>query len=92
MNVPATLLLQTVPFATVILVSETDEERQQLLLVAYVSLLGLFCPCSPSSTTLARGPHCSISWSRAQTHSELGLDNIRHPIKQICPCRQAGGG
>jgi hypothetical protein len=42
MNVPATLLLQTVPFATVILVSETDEERQQLLLVAYLSLLGLF--------------------------------------------------
>jgi hypothetical protein len=42
MNVPATLLLQTVPFATIILVSETDEERQQLLLVVYVSLLGLF--------------------------------------------------
>lgn len=42
MNVPATLLLQTVPFATVVLVSETDEERRQLLLVAYVSLLGLF--------------------------------------------------
>jgi hypothetical protein len=41
MNVPTTLLLQTVPFATVILVNETDEERQQLFLVAYVSLLGL---------------------------------------------------
>ena len=42
MNVPATLLLQTVPFATVLLVSETDKERQELLLVAYVSLLGFF--------------------------------------------------
>ena len=41
MNVPTALLLQTVPFATVILVSEKDEERQQLFLVAYVSLLGL---------------------------------------------------
>jgi len=41
MNVPTALLLQTVPFATVILVSEKDEERQQLFLVAYASLLGL---------------------------------------------------
>jgi len=41
MNVPATLLLQTVPFATVILINEEDGDRQQLFLVAYVSLLGL---------------------------------------------------
>jgi hypothetical protein len=41
MNVPTTLLLQTVPFATLVLVNETDEERRQLLLVAYVSLVGL---------------------------------------------------
>ena len=38
MNVPATLLLQTVPFATVILVNEEDGDRQQLLLLTYVSL------------------------------------------------------
>src|SRR3954447_322647 len=30
MNVPATLLLQTVPFATVVLMSEEDGDRQQL--------------------------------------------------------------